>query len=158
MKKTSVEHKKSQSKKPQTPKELVIQMGRPIKEISDHEFERVVKLGPTLFATANYFECSVDTIENYTKKTYGVTFSDFREQKAEKTRYSLRQQAIDKALMGDSTMLIFCLKNYCGWSDKTETTLKGDDNQPLRFIAQWGNTSEPTDGNATSGNSDGDEK
>ena len=125
--------------------------GRPKINIFPPEFEKVVALNPTLEATAHFFECSQSTIENFTKETYGINFSDFREQKAERTRYSLRQKAIDLAVAGDNTMLIFSLKNYCGWSDKTETKISTPDNQPLVFIAKWGNTAEPTDGNANDG-------
>jgi hypothetical protein len=34
------------------------------------------------------------------------------------TRFDLIRTAIDKAKKGDNVMLIFCLKNLCGWRDK----------------------------------------
>jgi len=36
------------------------------------------------------------------------------------TRYALIQKAISEALNGNTTMLIFSLKNLCGWADKQE--------------------------------------
>ena len=38
------------------------------------------------------------------------------------TRLSIVRKAIDKAEKGDNVMLIFCLKNLCGWKDKWDNS------------------------------------
>jgi hypothetical protein len=61
-----------------------------------------------------------DTINNRIKAKYGITFSAYRNKKMSLTRMTLVQKALDQAKAGNVTMMIFCLKNLCGWSDKNE--------------------------------------
>ena len=51
-------------------------MGRPRKEISEVEFEKLCTLQCTEEEIAGWFGCSVDTIENWCKRTYSETFSE----------------------------------------------------------------------------------
>jgi len=37
-----------------------------------------------------------------------------------RTAVNLQQKAIEQALKGNTTLMIFCLKNLAGWADKVE--------------------------------------
>lgn len=93
-------------------------MARPKLSIDTEQLEALMRLKPTLEDTAAFFKCSEDTIERHIKSTQNLSFADFRRQKAVTTRFDLVRTATQKALDGDNCMLIFCLKNLCGWADK----------------------------------------
>jgi hypothetical protein len=93
-------------------------MARPKVPIDDHQLRTILRWKPTLVDVAHFFECSPDTIEKYIRDTYDCRFTEFRDQNMVKTRHNLVQTAIKKAEQGDNTMLIFCLKNLCGWRDR----------------------------------------
>lgn len=101
-------------------------MGRPKKEINLEQLKALMRLKPTQKDTAAFFECCEDTIDNVIKKHFKCTFSEFRDQNMVHTRFSLIRKAIQKAEGGDNCMLIFCLKNLCGWVDKFETKQESD--------------------------------
>ncbi len=69
---------------------------------------------------AAFFGCSEDTIENRVEELGYASFSAFRDENMVHTRFSLIRKAIHKAENGDNIMLIFCLKNLCGWADKID--------------------------------------
>lgn len=92
-------------------------MGRPPKAWDWDQLDRILECHLSLKSTASIMQVSMDTVENKIKDQYGVTFSEYREQKKCVVKKSLIQKAIEMALSGDRTMLIFCLKNICGWSD-----------------------------------------
>ncbi len=93
-------------------------MGRPTIEIDMKQLAALMRFKPTLEDTAAFFKCSGDTIERRIKDETGLTFAEFRDQNMVHTRFSLIRKAIQKGENGDNTMLIFCLKNLCGWRDK----------------------------------------
>lgn len=86
--------------------------------INPAQLKALMRLKPTLEDTAAHFEVSTRTIERFIKKNFKLTFVEFRNQNMVHTRHGLIRKAIEKALSGDNTMLIFCLKNLCGWRDK----------------------------------------
>jgi len=91
----------------------------PILTESDHpKLKAIMRFKPRMVDAAAFFEVHPSTLEKYIKKIWGITYSEFRDQNMVSIRFKLNQAAIDKALGGDTAMLIFCLKNYCGWSDK----------------------------------------
>lgn len=98
-------------------------MGRPIKHIDDAKLKAICRFKPRMEDVAAFFECSPDHIEKYIKRTYGKTFSEFRDENMVHTRFSLIQKAIDQAMGGNTAMMIFCLKNLCGWMDKMEQVM-----------------------------------
>lgn len=87
-------------------------------EIDKQKLKALMRLKPTLADAAAFFECSERTIERFIKDEFELTFVDFREQNMVHTRLSIVRKAIEKAEKGDNVMLIFCLKNLCGWKDR----------------------------------------
>jgi hypothetical protein len=66
-----------------------------------------------------------DTVNNFCKRNFGITFSEYKDKKFDHTKLMLKQKAMTMANEGNPTMLIFCLKNVCKWTDRQETTLEG---------------------------------
>ncbi len=96
--------------------------GRPMVQIDLEKLKALMRLKPSLEDTAIFFECSPDTIERTIKREFKLTFAEFREQNMVQTRFALVRTALQKAQKGDNVMLIFCLKNLCGWKDRHEVT------------------------------------
>jgi len=106
--------------------------GRPRKEIPEHELRAILRMNPTLKDVAAFFECSEDTIEERCKEYgNGASFPEFRSQNMVHTRLNLIRNALKMADKGNTAMVIFCLKNLCGWKDRYETEI-GKDTQ--KFI------------------------
>lgn len=80
-------------------------------------------MNPSLKDCAAWFKCSEDTIENRSKEYGYLSFSDLRQQNMVHTRNKLVKKALAMAESGNVPMLIFALKNLCGWSDKLESTV-----------------------------------
>lgn len=78
----------------------------------------------TLNYCAEYLEVSADTIQRRCKEEKGITFSEYHELKMQRTAVKLQQKAIEMAISGNTTMMIFALKNLAGWSDKLENNHK----------------------------------
>lgn len=93
-------------------------MSRPPAEIDIQKLKSLMRLKPTLADTAAFFEVSERTIERVISKNYKLSFVEFRDQNMVHTRLNIVRKAIQKAEGGDNVMLIFCLKNLCGWKDK----------------------------------------
>lgn len=87
-------------------------------DIEKAKLKALMRLKPTLEDTAAFFECSTKSIQRHIRDEYDLDFVQFREQNMVHTRLSLIRKAIEKAEKGDNVMLIFCLKNVCGWKDK----------------------------------------
>ena len=51
-----------------------------------------------------------------------MTFGEYHALRMEGTATKLQQKAIEMALAGNSTMMIFALKNLANWSDRQEIT------------------------------------
>lgn len=98
-------------------------MGRPkiFDDEKDKQLRAILRLKPTLVDCAAFFDVDPSTIERYINRQYNCTYAEFRDQNMVHTRFSLIRKAIQKAEGGDNVMLIFCLKNLCGWTDKVET-------------------------------------
>lgn len=91
-------------------------MGRPKIEINKKQFEKLCEFQCTEQEIADFFNCSIDTINNYCKKNYDMTFSDTFKKKSSKGKVSLRrnQFALSKK---NSNMAIFLGKQYLGQKD-----------------------------------------
>lgn len=110
-------------------------MGKPRIEIDETHLKGICRLKPTLRDVAAFFDCSEDTIERRCKALGALSFADFRDKNMVQTRFNLIRTAIRKAENGDNTMLIFCLKNLCGWVDRYENKqIEGTD--PKALVAE----------------------
>lgn len=107
-------------------------MGRTKLEINWEVLNALVQRGATKVAVAAILDVSHDTIERRIQEEFGCGFEEYKATKFEKTKAKLVEKAIDKALAGDNTMLIFSLKNLCGWSDKMETSV--DPKQAFQIV------------------------
>ena len=94
-------------------------MGRPRKEINDTEFEKLCGLQCTLEEIAGFFDCSPDTIENWCKREYGVTFSDIYKKFSYGGKLTLRRNML-KLSEKSAVMAIFLAKNWLGMTDNVE--------------------------------------
>lgn len=95
-------------------------MGRPTIPIDQETFERLCQINATLMEISGWFKCSEDTIENWCKKTYGITFSECFKRFASEGKISLRRKMFQGALGGNPTLMIWLSKQHLGMSDKVE--------------------------------------
>lgn len=106
------------------------EMGRPPVGIDRDKLEGLMAFNPTLADTAAFFKCSESTIGEFIKDQYGITFQEFRSQRMIHTKLKLVDRAIRRTDKSD-VMLIFALKNLCGWTDKL--ALGADEDRPIRL-------------------------
>ena len=69
---------------------------------------------------AEYLNISATTIDRRLKEDHGMTFTQYHESKMKRVATKLEEKAVQMAMNGDRTMLIFCLKNYAKWQDKVD--------------------------------------
>lgn len=94
-------------------------MGRPRKEISEVEFEKLCSLQCTEEEIAGWFNCSVDTIENWCKRTYNETFSETYKKYSAGGKLTLRRNML-RLSEKSAVMAIFLAKNWLGMTDNVE--------------------------------------
>lgn len=92
------------------------QMGRPRKEIKQDVFEKLCALFCTEEEIADFFDCTIDTINNWCKRTYNDTFLEVYRKKKVGGKISLRRSQIRLAEKS-AAMAIFLGKNYLGQKD-----------------------------------------
>ena len=93
--------------------------GRPKIQVDWKEFEKLCSLQCTLIEIADWFGCSVDTMERRIRTHYKSTFAEVFKQKRSKGLVSLRRYQW-KLAQSKHGMAIFLGKNYLGQSDKRE--------------------------------------
>lgn len=74
----------------------------------------------SLVVCSDILECHENTIKNHITKRFGMTFTEYSQKKLSRTKVKLVQKAIEQAMSGNTTMLIFCLKNICKWKDNPD--------------------------------------
>ena len=88
------------------------------KEIDWVLLNNILKYKPSLVDTAEMVGVSEDTVARRIREEHDCTFAEYRNKKLAVVRRSLVSKALDMAVTGgNATMLIFCLKNLCGWTD-----------------------------------------
>lgn len=68
------------------------------------------------------------TLQRHIRRKFDMTYSEYRDSRMTPTKVKLVQTAIRKALEGNTVLMIFCLKNLCGWSDRVESSISPDNN------------------------------
>ena len=96
--------------------------GRPPIDIDQKQFEKLCAIQCTEEEIAAWFKCSIDTINNWCKSTYGATFSDTYKIYSADGKISLRRIQMKLAEKNPS-MAIFLGKNMLGQSDRVEQTV-----------------------------------
>ena len=96
-------------------------MGRPPIQIDKEHFEALCQLFCTEEEIAQFFKCSIDTINNWCKKTYGETFSESLKKYSVGAKISLRRKQL-KLAEKSAAMAIFLGKNYLNQKDYIEET------------------------------------
>lgn len=112
-------------------------MGRPRKEISEVEFEKLCTLQCTEEEIAGWFNCSVDTIENWCKRTYGETFSETYKKYSAGGKLTLRRNML-KLSEKSAVMAIFLAKNWLGMTDNVEVKADTSLMQSLLDVVKGG--------------------
>lgn len=101
--------------------------GRPKKEISKEQFEKLCGLQCTKEEIAGFFNCSPDTIERYCKSTYHDNFAAVYKEYSAQGKISLRRYQF-KLAEKSAAMAIFLGKNMLGQKDRIEyDNIKDDD-------------------------------
>lgn len=93
-------------------------------ELNYDKLDALLQFKVSMRFCADYLEVSEDTVMRRIKEDHGMTFAEYHALKMERTAVKLQQKAIEQALAGNNTMLIFALKNLAKWSDKIEETVK----------------------------------
>lgn len=86
-------------------------------DIDPIKLKALMRMKPTLEDTAAFFDCSTKTIQRFITDNYQSTFVQFRQKHLVHTRHDLVRKAIEMALKGQPALMIFCLKNVCGWGE-----------------------------------------
>lgn len=90
--------------------------GRPLTEIDWGEFEKLCALQCTLIEIAEWFGCSIDTIERAVNREYDLTYAEVFSKKRSKGKISLRRSQFELA-QKNPILSIFLGKNYLGQAD-----------------------------------------
>lgn len=105
--------------------------GRPKIQIDKIMFEKLCGLMCTEDDIANFFNCSIDTINNWCKSEYDMTFSDIYKKKSVVGLISLRRNQW-KLSEKNASMAIFLGKQYLGQKD----TIEQVDNTQLEKVEE----------------------
>lgn len=105
--------------------------GRPRKQIDQKQFESLCGMLCTEEEIASFFECSVDTLNLWCKRTFGHTFTEVYKEKRSLGKISLRRSGF-KMAQSNPSVHIFYAKNFLGMTDKVEQTVREvEDLSPL---------------------------
>lgn len=94
----------------------------------------MMQFRPTLRGCADVFQVSEDTVSRLIHKEEGLTFKEFKEKYSEGENIKLQMKAVELAYSGNTTMLIFCLKNLAGWGDVPKAALPELKPIPLAYV------------------------
>lgn len=92
-------------------------MGRPTIPLDWDKVDLLCSYKLSLDDIAYLSNISSRQLEERIRQKDDCTFLVYRAKKLGDTKVKLIKKALEKAEMGDNTMLIFCLKNLCKWND-----------------------------------------
>lgn len=119
--------------------------GRPEIPFDWSKLDAILQYKASFEDAAELMGVDSSTLAKKIQKEKGCNFSEYRDKKMAGVRFNLSQKAIQMALSGDRTMMIFCLKNYCGWTDvmvqEINQTMTVEDRRKI-FRTVWGMTEE----------------
>lgn len=112
----------------------------PSKIIDKKKLASLMRMKPSLADTAAFFECSDQTVMNFIRTEFDMTFLEFRERHIVSCRHDLVREALSislskKNVFGKTDMLKFALKNIANWAEKTEVT--GEDGGDIVVKVKW---------------------
>lgn len=99
-------------------------MARPLKEISQKDFEKLCGLQCTKGEICCFFDVTDKTLERWCKRTYRKGFSEVFEQKRGTGKISLRRSQFELATK-NASMAIWLGKQYLGQRDAPEEDRDG---------------------------------
>lgn len=108
-------------------------MANPKTKIDWDKLNAMLQFGPTLRLCAEELGTTEKTLQRHIKREHNMTFEDYKDSKMDKTRLRLQEKAIMMASNGNATMMIFCLKNLCKWSDNQQIV---GSNVPVKFVIE----------------------
>lgn len=110
--------KKDLDKELAEPKHEVLTLNGQKKEINWDDLRKYCEFRASKETCAYMLGLSEMTISRKIRQRYDLTFEEYREKVMSKIKVQLVNKALDMAInKSDRTLLIFCLKNYCGFSD-----------------------------------------
>lgn len=128
--------------------------GRPPKQLDQKTFENLCRIQCTEREIASVFECSIDAVCDWCKRTYGATFADTFKMYADQGKASLRRTQFRLAEK-NAPMAIFLGKQILGQTDKVEQTVHEVENLlPLADMLRDDAPAESEDDDANSNQAD----
>ena len=92
------------------------------KQVNYDALNALLQFKTTKGFCADYLGMSEDTLERRIKDDHGMVFTAYHQLKQGRMAIKLQQKAIDMAFSGNTTLMIFALKNLAGWVNETEIT------------------------------------
>lgn len=99
-------------------------MANPKVEVDYKVLDALLQFKVPLYFVADYMGVSRDTIIRRLREDHDMTYAEYHDLRLQRTATKLQQKAIEMALAGNATMMIFSLKNLAGWSDKIDNDIK----------------------------------
>lgn len=103
-------------------------------EIDYRELEKLCHIQCSEQEIADWFHCSVDTIERRVREKFGISFAEYFEKHRVAGKIALRR-TLFKLAERHPSMAIFLAKNWLGMVDKTE--IVGEGGGPIKVSYEY---------------------
>ena len=111
-------------------------MARPKIEIDKKQFTGLCSIMCTEEEIAQWFGCSVDTIERWCKREMGESFAEAYKKYSAGGKISLRRSQF-KLAEKHPAMAIFLGKNYLGQKDSQDIQLSRNDDETIKEMNEY---------------------